>query len=162
MEPIVKNLQKMDIVRVTGSFVAILAISFLSFEYDAPLFMASLGASAVILFAMPDSKAAIPRNVFVGHVVSAIVGISSSMLFGSTWLAAAIAVSVSIAFMMIADAVHPPGGATALIAVTGGESIRQLGWTYAFVPCLSGALILLAVALVVNNIPRNQRWPLFW
>ena len=78
------------------------------------------------------------------------------------WLAACLAVATAIAVMHISKTLHPPGGATALIAVTGGEGIRQLGWMYAFVPCLSGALILLAVALVVNNIPRNQRWPLFW
>lgn len=152
MEPIIKNLQKMDIVRVTGSFVAILAISFLSFEYDAPLFMASLGASAVILFAMPDSKAAIPRNVFVGHVVSAIVGISSSMLFGATWLAAAIAVSVSIAFMMIADAVHPPGGATALIAVTTSAS-----WDFVLAPVALGAVVLVTISMFIEHIGSNTR-----
>ena len=71
-------------------------------------------------------------------------------------------VATAIAVMHISKTLHPPGGATALIAVTGGESIRLLGWAYAFVPCLSGALILLLVALVVNNIPRHQRWPLFW
>jgi len=79
-----------------------------------------------------------------------------------TWLAACLAVATAIAVMHISKTLHPPGGATALIAVTGGESIRQLGWSYAFVPCLSGAIILLIVALIVNNIPRDQRWPLFW
>lgn len=54
------------------------------------------------------------------------------------------------------------GGATALIAVTGGEGIHQLGYLYAFVPCLLGALIMLAIALIVNNIPKAQRYPQFW
>ena len=53
-------------------------------------------------------------------------------------------------------------GATALIAVTGGEGIHQLGYLYAFVPCLLGALIMLAIALIVNNIPKAQRYPQFW
>ena len=51
---------------------------------------------------------------------------------------------------------------TALIAVTGGEGIHQLGYLYAFVPCLLGALIMLAIALIVNNIPKAQRYPQFW
>lgn len=84
------------------------------------------------------------------------------LLPDATWLAACLAVATAIAVMLMSGTLHPPGGATALIAVIGGENIRQLGWLYAFVPCLAGSLILLAVALIVNNIPRDRRWPLFW
>ena len=87
-----------------------------------------------------------------------------------TRIAAAISSTVSpttgsataIALMHVTKTLHPPGGATALIAVTGGEGIHQLGYLYAFVPCLLGALIMLAIALIVNNIPKAQRYPQFW
>ena len=71
-------------------------------------------------------------------------------------------VATAIALMHVTKTLHPPGGATALIAVTGGEGIHQLGYLYAFVPCLLGALIMLAIALIVNNIPKAQRYPQFW
>ncbi len=128
-----------------------------------PLLIGSFGASAVLAFGAAKSPLAQPRNMVGGHFFSSLVGIGSGMIIPDiTWLAASLAVATAIAVMHISKTLHPPGGATALIAVTGGESIRQLGWTYAFVPCLSGALILLLVALIVNNIPRDQRWPLFW
>lgn len=128
-----------------------------------PLLIGSFGASAVLAFGAAKSPLAQPRNMVGGHFLSALVGVASAMLIPDiTWLAASFAVPTAIVVMLLSKTLHPPGGATALIAVTGGEGIRQLGWTYAFVPCLFGALILLGVALVVNNIPRHQRWPLFW
>ena len=128
-----------------------------------PLLIGSFGASAVLAFGAPNSPLAQPRNMVGGHFLSSLVGIGASMMIPDTiWLAACVAVATSIAVMHVSKTLHPPGGATALIAVTGGEGIRQLGWAYAFAPCLCGALILLLVALIVNNIPRDRRWPLFW
>ncbi len=57
---------------------------------------------------------------------------------------------------------HPPGGATALIAVIGSGKIHALGYLYALIPAGLGAVIMLAVALIVNNIPRSRRYPEFW
>ena len=56
----------------------------------------------------------------------------------------------------------PPGGATALIAVIGSQKIHDLGYLYAIIPAATGALIMLAVALLINNIPKNRRYPEFW
>ncbi|MFQ8736713.1 MAG: HPP family protein [Bilophila wadsworthia] len=104
-----------------------------------------------------------PRNLVGGHFLSALVGVSCYFLFpGTPWLASCLAVATAIALMHVTKTLHPPGGATALIAVTGGEGIHQLGYLYAFVPCLLGALIMLAIALIVNNIPKAQRYPQFW
>ena len=64
--------------------------------------------------------------------------------------------------MHATQTLHPPGGATALIAVIGGEGIRQLGYWYVLVPCLLGAVFMLVIALIVNNIPRSRRYPIFW
>ena len=77
-------------------------------------------------------------------------------------MAAAFAVSTAIAAMHMTRTLHPPGGATALIAVIGGDSVHQLGYIYALVPAGLGALVLLVVALLVNNIPANRRYPEFW
>jgi CBS-domain-containing membrane protein len=75
---------------------------------------------------------------------------------------AALAVSITAAAMLVTKTVHPPGGATALIAVIGGEKIHQLGFLYPLLPVGLGALILLVVGLLVNNISRNRRYPEYW
>ena len=96
-------------------------------------------------------------------MLSAIVGVACQHLFPTTtWLAAALAVSTAIAVMHATRTLHPPGGATALIAVIGGEKIHGLGFTYALFPVGGGALIMLVIALLVNNIPKNRRYPEYW
>jgi CBS-domain-containing membrane protein len=64
--------------------------------------------------------------------------------------------------MQLTKTLHPPGGATALIAVVGGEQIHRLGLLYILAPVGLGALLLLLVALLVNNIPSTRRYPEFW
>ena len=91
------------------------------------------------------------------------IGVTAwQLLFFAPWLAAALAVSVSIAVMHLTKTLHPPGGATALIAVIGGPKIHQLGYFYALMPVAAGALIMLAVALIVNNLAPTRRYPEYW
>lgn len=130
---------------------------------DLPLVIGSFGASAVLLYGAPRSPLAQPRNLVGGHVVSALIGVLCWKLFQDfPVLAQSLAVATSIALMHLTRTLHPPGGATALIAVIGGPQIHALGFLYALVPALLGSLTLLAVALVVNNLPRTRRYPEFW
>jgi CBS-domain-containing membrane protein len=150
-----------------GSFLGIGFISYANYEVfekvDLLMIVGSFGASAVLIYGAIKSPLAQPRNLLGGHVLSALVGVACQQLFGSTvWLAAALAVSTAIAVMHATKTLHPPGGATALIAVIGGEKIHALGFTYALFPVGGGALILLAIALVFNNIPKQRRYPEFW
>ncbi len=78
------------------------------------------------------------------------------------WLSASVAVATAIAVMHMTKTLHPPGGATALIAVIGSEKIHNLGYFYAVIPVGVGAIIMLIVALLVNNIPKTRRYPEFW
>ena len=64
--------------------------------------------------------------------------------------------------MHLTKTLHPPGGATALIAVIGGQTVHNLGYLYVVIPTASGAIIMLIIALIVNNIPKNRRYPEFW
>ncbi|MBQ8179850.1 MAG: HPP family protein [Candidatus Methanomethylophilaceae archaeon] len=93
-----------------GAFAAIAAVAFLFFEHGVPLFMASQGASAVILFSMPDSAATRPRNVIAGHLMSAAIGVALVHILGPTWFATATAVTSSIVLMAVTRITHPPGG----------------------------------------------------
>jgi len=96
-------------------------------------------------------------------VISGLVGVASYQLFGETiWFAAAIGVSVAVVAMIVTKTLHPPGGATALIAVIGGEKIHSLGFLYVLVPAGAGAVVLLIVALIVNNLSKNRKYPEYW
>jgi len=127
------------------------------------LLVGSFGASAVLIFGAIKSPLAQPPNLVGGHVISAVIGVAAyKLLPGHTWLASGLAVATAIAAMHATKTLHPPGGATALIAVIGGEKLHHLGYTYAILPVGGGALIMLVVALLFNNIPKHRRYPEFW
>lgn len=150
-----------------GSVTGISLCGLLSARYfepaDTTLLIGSFGASAVLVYGAIKSPLAQPRNLLGGHVLSALVGVASYQALGNTpWLAAGLGVALAIVVMLATKTLHPPGGATALIAVIGGSKIHALGYGYALVPAGAGALILLAIALVVNNLARNRKYPEYW
>lgn len=128
-----------------------------------PWLIGSFGASAVLLYGAPRSPLAQPRNLVCGHAISALIGVVCWHLFHSAPpLAQAMAVATSIAAMHFTRTLHPPGGATALIATLGVPEITHLGFWYVIMPATVGPLVLLFVALVVNNLPRTRRYPEIW
>jgi CBS-domain-containing membrane protein len=150
-----------------GAFLGIGAVAWLNqVVLDATsmmLMIGSFGASAVLVYGAVRSPLAQPRNLVGGHVLSALVGVACRDLVPQVpWLAAALAVATAIAVMHMTRTLHPPGGATALIAVIGGAKINQLGFLYAVMPVASGAVILLVVGLLVNNLSRDRRYPEYW
>lgn len=147
-----------------GSFIGIGLIAFLQgkslTQIDTVFLIGSFGASSVLVYGAIQSPLAQPRNLLGGHLISALIGVSVFKLLPDViWLTAPLAVSLSIVFMQITKTLHPPGGATALIAVIGSEKIKSLGFFYVISPVLSGCLILLLVALIFNNLTSNRRYP---
>ncbi len=150
-----------------GGFIGIGTVALLSeccFQgTDSTLIIGSLGSSAVLTYGAIRSPLAQPRNVLGGHIVSAIIGVACYQLLPTMpALAGACAVSTAIAVMHLTRTLHPPGGATALIAVIGSESIHQMGWLYALLPATLGPLILIVIAVLVNNISDKRRYPEVW
>jgi CBS-domain-containing membrane protein len=151
-----------------GAFFGIAAVAYINFfniieKTDLVMIIGSFGASAVLIYGAIKSPLAQPRNLLGGHIFSAVIGVTSYQLFHSNiWLAGAVAVATAIAFMHATKTLHPPGGATALIAVIGSEKIHNLGYLYAIIPAGFGAIIMLVVALFINNIPRTRKYPEFW
>ncbi|MBN8697328.1 MAG: HPP family protein [Bacteroidetes bacterium] len=120
----------------------------------------SFGASSVLVYGAIQSPLAQPRNLIGGHLISAIIGVSIyKFLPDIIWLTAPLAVALSIVVMQITKTLHPPGGATSLIAVIGTEKIKALGYMYVLSPVLSGAVILLIVALIFNNLTKDRKYP---
>ena len=150
-----------------GGFLGMAVLAWVNQSYfsdsDMTLMIGSFGASAVLVYGAVRSPLAQPRNLVGGHVVSALVGVTAWKLFQhDPWLAEAAAVATAIAVMHLTRTLHPPGGATALIAVIGSDQIHQLGYLYVLVPATVGPLLLLLVALLTNNIPETRRYPEIW
>lgn len=125
--------------------------------------IAPMGASAVLLFAAPHGAFSQPWPVFGGHLVSATIGVACARwLGGDPMLASALAVSLSIIAMYTLRCLHPPGGATALYAVLGGEAVHVLGYGYVLSPVLLNAAVLLAVAVAFNYPFAWRRYPQAW
>lgn len=147
-----------------GAFVGIGTIAYYQTHFltrEENIFLiGSFGASSVLVYGAIQSPLAQPRNLVGGHVISAIVGVIMFKVFPDIfWLAASLSVAFSIVLMQVTKTLHPPGGATALIAVIGTEKIKALGFWYVISPVLSGSLILLLVALVFNNMTKNRVYP---
>ena len=147
-----------------GAFFGIGIIAFLQRYFleksDAVLLIASFGASSVLIYGAIQSPMAQPRNLIGGHLVGAFIGVAVYKLLPDiVWLTAPLAVALSIVVMQITKTLHPPGGATALIAVIGSQKIKMLGFFYVFSPALAGAIILLIVALIFNNITAHRKYP---
>ncbi len=140
-----------------GFFLGIGVIAYLQSVFLPPndnlLLISSFGASSVLIYGVIQSPLAQPRNLIGGHMVSAIIGVTVYQLLPNIiWLTAPLSVSLSIVAMQNTKTLHPPGGAATLIAVTGSEKIKALGYLYIFFPILTGLTILLIVALIINNI----------
>jgi CBS-domain-containing membrane protein len=150
-----------------GSFFGIAIVGLIHFNLldQSALIMiiGSFGASAVLVYGAIRSPLAQPRNLIGGHMLSAVIGVAAFQFLGDMpWLAAALAVSIAIALMHLTKTLHPPGGATALIAVIGGDAIHNLGYLYVLIPVGLGAVVMLIIALLVNNLAPNRRYPEFW
>jgi len=126
------------------------------------LIIGSFGASAVLLYGAPRAPFSQPRNLMGGHLISAAVGVACyRYLPDIAILQEATAVATAVALMLATHTVHPPGGATALIAVIGPAPVYALGWGYLFL-VLAGALVMLVVAVVVNNLLEPGSYPDRW
>ncbi len=153
-----------------GAFIGIYLVATLSRLthsnlLDSLFLVGSFGASAVLLYGTPQVELAQPRNLIGGHIISAAIGVTVyKYLALDVAVLGALAVSLSIVAMHFTRTLHPPGGATALIAVIGSAQVHSTGYQFVLTPIASGAFIMLAVALVINNLSSNPKrhYPKYW
>jgi CBS-domain-containing membrane protein len=150
-------------VSTLGGVVGIGATALVTFKVTgasgAALIVPSMGASSVLLFAVPHGRLSQPWSLFGGHLVSAAIGVACQQLVPDMFVAAGLAVGLAIGAMHLLDCIHPPGGATALAAVIGGPAIHELGFGYLLSPILVNTVIIFLVALAFNNIFPWRRYP---
>lgn len=123
-----------------------------------PWFIAPMGASAVLLFAVPASPLAQPWSIIGGNLVAAAVGVACARWIPDPGMAAGVAVAGAIALMFQLRCVHPPSGAVAVTAVLGGPAVQALGFGFVVMPVAINSMLLLMTALAFNNFAR-RRYP---
>lgn len=151
------------LVSTLGGMLGIFLIAYISYQFTgasgAALIVPSMGASAVLLFAVPHGRLSQPWPLIGGNLVSAFIGVSCFKLVPDPFLASGLAVGLAIGSMHLLACVHPPGGATALAAVIGGDAINSLGYGYVIMPIMLNVLIIFIIAIVFNSFFPWRRYP---
>ena len=115
-------------------------------------YIAPMGASSVLLFAVPSSPLAQPWNVVVGNTLAGIIGVACTQYLPDLTSAFSVAVGFAIFMMMTTDSLHPPSGAVAITAVLGGEAVHRLGFHFVLYPVLLNSILLLLFAVFFNRL----------
>lgn len=162
--PDIQDVSWREKIYATGTaFIGMFTVAWISHKAGGDaglLFMAaSMGSAAVLLFASPHAPQSQPWALIGGHIVSAFIGVLCVQLFNDVVLAASTAVAFSVLAMFILRCMHPPGGAAALAAVVGGPEITGLGYWYILSPVAMNVLVVLVMALIINNILPGRRYP---
>jgi len=137
--------------------VVIGGLAYASHELKVLLLLGSFAASALIVFAYPDSPFAQPRNVLLGHLIGSACGLACAQWLPGHWWAPALAVGAAIGLMKATRTVHPPAVSNPLLVFA-----LKPGWLFLLFPSLTGAVILVLVALVYHNLRRATPWPKYW
>jgi CBS-domain-containing membrane protein len=140
-----------------GGCLAIGVVAYLAIMFDAPLMLGSFGATCVLVFGFPDSPFSQPRNIVAGHFLSSLVGMVFLGLLGAHWWSVALAAGTAIALMQLTRTVHPPAGSNPVIVM-----LTVPDWSFLVTPTLLGAILLVGVALVFNNLLKDRTYPCYW
>ncbi|WP_310427479.1 HPP family protein [Chamaesiphon sp. VAR_48_metabat_135_sub] len=140
-----------------GGFLAISAVTLLSNTFSTALVLGSFGASCVLIFGFPDVPFSQPRNVIGGHFLSSFIGLLCLTLFGATWWSVSISVGTSIAMMMLTRTTHPPAGSNPVIIY-----LLKPAWSFLLFPTLFGAIVLVFIAVIYNNLANDGKYPKYW
>ncbi len=118
---------------------------------DLPIIVAPLGASAVLVFAVPASPLAQPWPVVGGNILSTLVGVAAFQAIPNLTVAAGVAVGCAILAMSLCRCLHPPGGAAALTAVIGSAGIHDAGYAFAFAPVGINSIALVSIGMFYHR-----------
>ena len=145
------------LVSYLGSFFGIAALAYLSIASGYPVIAAPFGAAAVLVFAVPNSPLAQPRNLIFGNLIGGVISVLMVTLFGSGAWVMALSVATAIKVMQLTKSLHPPGGAVALVGV-----LSNATWDFILTPVLAGSIILLFCTFAFNNIMPERSYPKHW
>ncbi|QTH73205.1 HPP family protein [Pseudoalteromonas xiamenensis] len=134
-----------------GAFVAIAFLSIFDASFqDVVLLMAPFGATTVLVFGVPQSPLAQPKNVIIGHLITAFIGVLFVQFFTVTPVSMALATGLAVSAMLITKTTHPPAGANPLLIMLSGQS-----WMFLLTPVLTGAIAIVLIGRLMMNIQRK-------
>ena len=141
------------------SFLTIGVLSALTYKTDYGIFLiASFGSTMVILYGYPDSPFAQPKNIFFGHLLTALVGIIlSNFLTIPIYILLPVAVGLGVGLMIFLDVTHPPAGGNPIIVIIGGVS-----FDYLISPVILGSIIILIFGVILNRFILRKNYPVKW
>ena len=145
-------LAKDPIISALGAFLCISLIAFINSYDDFNIWLIPpFGATMVLVMAVHESPLAQPKNIFFGHILSALSGVLIYFFLGMSFLSIGLAVAISVWVMMITKTIHPPAGANPIIAILGGKGI-----SFILLPVAVGALIIILFAMTYNKILKRN------
>ena len=145
-------LDKEPIISALGAFLCISLIAFINSYDDFNIWLIPpFGATMVLVMAVHESPLAQPKNIFFGHILSALSGVLIYFFLGMSFLSIGLAVAISVWAMMITKTIHPPAGANPIIAILGGK-----GLSFILLPVATGALIIIIFAMIYNKILKRN------
>ncbi|NOI31437.1 HPP family protein [Vibrio coralliilyticus] len=112
--------------------------------------MAPLGATAVLVFGVPDSPLANAKNVVLGHLITALIGVAFLQSIGPSALGLALATGTAVSAMLLTRTTHPPAGANPLLIMLTGQ-----GWDFVLTPVLTGAIVIVLLAHLWHAFQRH-------
>ena len=145
-----------SIIAAVFSAITIGVLTLLTYKTPYGVFLiASFGSSMVLLYGYPESPFAHPKNVFFGHLLTALVGIIILMFVPfPTFITIPIAVGLGVGFMILFNVTHPPAGGNPIIVIMGSVS-----FDYLFSPVITGSIIILIFAIILNRLILRKKYP---
>ena len=145
-------LAKEPLISALGAFLCISLIAFINSYDDFNIWLIPpFGATMVLVMAVHESPLAQPKNIFFGHILSALSGVLIYFFLGMSFLSIGLAVAISVWAMMITKTIHPPAGANPIIAILGGK-----GLSFILLPVATGALIIIIFAMIYNKVLKRN------
>src|SRR3954470_6787480 len=140
-----------------GAIIAISTLSYIASTTKGLMLLGSFGASALLIFALPEAPLSQPRSVVFGHLIASVIAIGCLTLFGAQWWAIGVATGLAVGTMMATRTVHPPAGSNAIIVF-----LAKPGCGLLVCSTLGGTLTLIAIAVVYHRTTRRHQYPLYW
>ena len=138
------------------SIITISILTFLTYKTDLGIFLlASFGSSMVLLYGYPESPFAKPKNVFFGHLITAIVGIFFlNFIILPIYIIIPLAVGFGVGAMILLNVTHPPAGGNPIIIIIGSVS-----YDYLLTPVITGSVIIIVSAIIINRFILKKTYP---
>ncbi|AHF92629.1 membrane protein [Opitutaceae bacterium TAV5] len=145
------------ILATLGTIVAISSLAYVSVNTEKLMLLGSFGASALLLFALPEAPLSQPRSVVLGHLSASVIALVCLICFGPQWWAMGVATGLGVGFMMLTRTVHPPAGSNAIIVF-----LAKPAWGFLVFSTLAGTLTLVVLAILYHRTTRHHRYPRYY